>query len=74
MVASASLEDARYEKHETRRAAVRAQPRRMRAIPGVESAAVSLGLPYERILNMGARVVGACGRAERFRLLPPRPT
>ena len=29
----------------------------LRAMPGVESAAISLGLPYERILNMGARIV-----------------
>jgi ABC-type antimicrobial peptide transport system permease subunit len=26
-------------------------------MPGVESAAISLGLPYERILNMGARIM-----------------
>ena len=56
--ASASLDDARYAEARERRAAVRAQPGAMRAMPGVESAAVSLGLPYERILNMGVRMVG----------------
>ena len=39
---------------------------RLRAMPGVESAAVSLGLPYERILNMGAQVVGAGGQRVTF--------
>jgi hypothetical protein len=31
---------------------------RLKATPGVESAAVSLGLPYERVLNMGFRYSG----------------
>lgn len=54
---SASLEDARYEKHENIDALFARSLDRLRAMPGVESAAISLGLPYERILNMGARIV-----------------
>ena len=54
---SASLEDARYEKHDSIDALFARSLDRLRAMPGVESAAISLGLPYERILNMGARVV-----------------
>jgi len=33
----------------------------METLAGVETAAVSLGLPYERILNIGFRPVGAVG-------------
>jgi predicted permease len=54
---SASLEDARYEKHENVEQLFARSLERLRGMPGVESAAVSLGLPYERILNLGARIV-----------------
>ena len=60
-VASASLEDARYEQHERVAQLFERSLERLRGISGVESAAVSLGLPYERILNMGARVVQPTG-------------
>ena len=53
---SASLEDARYAKHEDVETLFARSLDRLRAMPGVESAAISLGLPYERILNNGARV------------------
>lgn len=53
---SASLEDARYAKHEDVEPLFARSLERLRAMPGVESAAISLGLPYERILNMGARI------------------
>ena len=66
IAASASLEDARYEQHERVEQLFGRSVERIRAMPGVESAAVSLGLPYERILNMGARVVGAGGQASDF--------
>ena len=65
-MASASLEDARYEKHESVEQLFERSLARIAAIPGVESAAVSLGLPYERILNMGARVVGPAGEPSDF--------
>jgi ABC-type antimicrobial peptide transport system permease subunit len=43
---------------------------RIRALPGVAAAAISLGLPYERILNLGAQFVGANGQLEtRFSTL-----
>jgi putative ABC transport system permease protein len=54
---SASLEDARYAKHEDVEPLFARSLERLRALPGVEGAAISLGLPYERILNMGARIL-----------------
>jgi predicted permease len=66
IAASASLEDARYEKHESVEQLFDRSLTRMAAVPGVESAAVSLGLPYERILNMGARIVGPAGEQGDF--------
>ena len=69
ITASASLEDARYEKHESVEQLFERSLTRMAAVPGVESAAVSLGLPYERILNMGARVDRRRRRAGRLRVL-----
>jgi predicted permease len=53
---SASLEDARYEKTEAVEQLFARSLERLRALPGVEAATISLGLPYERILNMGARM------------------
>jgi predicted permease len=62
--ASASLEDARYADHARVARLFDTSLERIRAIPGVTSAAVSLGLPYERILNMGAQIVGADGQVD----------
>lgn len=61
---SASLEDARYEKGETIEQLFVRSLERLRRLPGVESAAVSLGLPYERILNNGARIVNGDTRGD----------
>jgi len=61
VTASASLQDARYT---TRRPVTRLfddSLARIRSSPQVEAAAVSLGLPYERILNMVVRFTGAAG-------------
>lgn len=55
VTASASLEDKRYQAREQIEQLFERSLERVRAIPGVESAAVSLGLPYQRILNMGFR-------------------
>jgi predicted permease len=52
-----SLEDARYATRERIEGLLNESLRRIRALPGVESAAVGLGLPYERLLNLGARVI-----------------
>ena len=57
IAASTSLEDARYEKHEAIQQLFDRSLARIEQMPGVESAAISLGLPYERILNMGARIM-----------------
>jgi predicted permease len=61
---SASLEDARYATHENVETLFARSLERLRALPGVESAAISLGLPYERILNMGARLVNGSERSD----------
>jgi len=65
-VVSAPLEDARYDQHERVAQLFERSLGRIATIPGVESAAVSLGLPYERILNMGARIVGPAGEQSDF--------
>jgi predicted permease len=67
IAASASLEDARYGTHERVSQLFDDSVARLRGIPGVAAAAVSLGLPYERILNMGAQVVGGNGQVGDFR-------
>lgn len=63
VTASASLDDARYREQESVARLIETSLTRMRALAGVESAAVSLGLPYQRILNMGFRLVGG-GQAD----------
>ena len=67
ITASASLEDARYEDHVKVEQLFARSLEKLRAIPGVDSAAISLGLPYERILNMGAAIVGAGYDPKEFR-------
>jgi predicted permease len=60
MTASLSLLDARYRSADTVNQLFDRTLERMRAIPGVENAAVSLTLPYERALNTGGnRWIGA---------------
>jgi predicted permease len=63
-VVSASLEDARYAEHAGIETLFARSLERLRSLPGVESAAISLGLPYERILNMGARTVNGSTRSD----------
>jgi predicted permease len=53
--ASVSLQDARYETRPDVSRLVDGTLERLREQPGVRSAAVSLGLPYERLLNLGFR-------------------
>jgi predicted permease len=64
VVLSASLEDARYAKHESVETLFARSLERLRAMPGVESSAISLGLPYERILNLGTRLVDGSTRSD----------
>jgi putative ABC transport system permease protein len=59
MTATLSLQDARYQTPEKVSQFFDATLSRMRQINGVENAAASLTLPYERALNLGARWVGA---------------
>jgi predicted permease len=66
VVATASLDDARYAQAADVEQLFQRSVARLRTIPGVESAAVSLGLPYERILNMGARVIQPSGDPSDF--------
>jgi predicted permease len=58
VTASASLDDARYRERESVARLIETSLLSARALPGAESAAVSLGLPYERILNTVFRFVG----------------
>ncbi|MBA3949891.1 MAG: FtsX-like permease family protein, partial [Acidobacteria bacterium] len=53
VTAGASLEDSRYSTAERTTALFEQSLERIEALPGVESAAIALGLPYERILNLG---------------------
>lgn len=53
LTASVSLQDARYATNAPMTRLFDESLARIRSTPQVESAAVALGLPYERILNMG---------------------
>ena len=53
--ASVSLQDARYTTAAQVQRLVDRTLERLRTAPGVEAAAVSLGLPYERLLNLAFR-------------------
>lgn len=63
MAAEASLQDKRYETSAAVGRLFRESLDAIRRIPGVESAAVALSLPYERPLNSGFRIID--GRNER---------
>ena len=58
LTASFSLDDARYAATADIHRLFERGLERIRQIPGVESAAVTLSLPYQRPLNMGFRVAG----------------
>ena len=53
MAAQASLDDARYHNAESFQRLLQQSIAAMKQIPGVESAAVGLNLPFERGLNDG---------------------
>jgi predicted permease len=57
MTAKASLDDARYHDAEKFHGLLSTSVAAMERIPGVESAAVALSLPYERGLNDGMKVM-----------------
>ena len=58
ITATLSLQDARYTTAEQVNRLFDQSLARMRAMPGVQNAAVALTLPYERALNTGGRFVG----------------
>ncbi|MEO8595618.1 MAG: ABC transporter permease [Candidatus Solibacter sp.] len=62
LAAEASLQDARYRTVATVTRLYAQSLERMRRIPGVESAAVALTLPYERPLNNGFRTIDGMDR------------
>jgi predicted permease len=57
LVAQLSLEDARYKTSAGIDSLYRRSLERIRALPGVESAAVGLTLPYQRPLNDGVQIL-----------------
>jgi predicted permease len=64
VTATLSLQDARYATSEGMNRLFDDSLARIRRLPGVTAAAVSLGLPYQRLLNLGFRPVGGPGDAE----------
>ena len=56
IVATASLDDARYNNRDTFLKLLDQSTAAMRALPGVESAAVGLTVPYERALNYNLKI------------------
>ncbi|HUP25122.1 MAG TPA: ADOP family duplicated permease [Thermoanaerobaculia bacterium] len=59
VVARASLQDSRYHDVAAVERLFAESVARLERLPGVEAAAVSLGLPYERLLNTGFELVDA---------------
>jgi predicted permease len=57
MTAQASLDDARYHNQQSFQKLLQQSISGMKAIPGVESAAMGLNLPFERGLNNGFHIV-----------------
>jgi predicted permease len=64
VTATASLEDRRYQTAEQVQQLFDRTLERVSSLPGVESAAVSLGLPYERILNLGFKPLDGAQAAD----------
>lgn len=58
VTASVSLQDARYDSREEIDRLLDRSLERLRATPGIESAAVGLGLPFTRPLNLSVTVAG----------------
>jgi predicted permease len=69
MTATLSLQDARYQSAEKVNQLFDRSLAKVRELPGVESAAVCLTLPYERALNIGGRWASAKPGAPPLRLM-----
>lgn len=67
LIARISLQDARYETAAKVQQLFRGGLEKMRAIPGVESVAAGLTVPYERQLNQGVRIGAQPVAEERYR-------
>jgi predicted permease len=59
MIASFSMQDARYKTADKMNQLYDNAIARLHQTPGIEAAAVSLTLPYERALNTGVRIAGS---------------
>lgn len=57
VIGSLSLDDARYATRDEIEGLLDRSLARLRRLPGVQSAAVGLGLPCERLLNLGSRAL-----------------
>ncbi len=66
LVAQLSLEDARYSTSARVDRLFEKSLERIRALPGVESAAVGLTLPYQRPLNDGVQILDGPNRSSRY--------
>jgi hypothetical protein len=64
MAAQASLDDARYRNSQSFQRLLQQSLAAMKNIPGVESAAVGLNLPFERGLNNGFHLADGPGSEE----------
>jgi len=58
VTATFSMQDARYASSQATNQFFNATLERIRQLPGVEAAGISLGLPYGRLLNLGFKYVG----------------
>jgi len=66
LVAQLSLQDARYKTSASIDSLCQKSLDRIRALPGVESAAVGLSLPYQTPLNAGARILDGPNKGAEY--------
>ncbi len=66
MTAKVSLDDARYHEQATFQNLLEQSVAAMERIPGVESAAVGLSLPYERGLNTGVKIADGAQKGQQY--------
>jgi predicted permease len=66
LVAQLSIQDARYKTSASVNALFEKSLERIRALSGVESAAVGLSLPYQRPLNSGVRIFDGPGKSSDY--------
>jgi predicted permease len=66
LVAQLSLQDARYKTSASINSLYEQSLERIRALPGVESAAVGLSLPYQTPLNGGARILDGPNKSAEY--------